>query len=888
MSSNRTPQLPSTAATADATASAAGTSTGMGTPDDIGETLDYLVQGAANDDEVAKRLVLAFLSACSMGDLVKAQYLLQRRSKWVTVNSRDTAGTTGLIAASCFGHLHVVSTLIELGADKDLQDEHGWTALMWATNNNHETVVEYLIDAGADVDTQSASGKTVRQFIEHAHLPMQDKLSSIFYNDARSQYTRSASSGDESFDDGASVGGATTLTTMTSMTSMTNDSYYVPSLYGVDYREMCDIVGTTIPAALQGITKAEKSPIVVDPEVYLLEEDEALIDFSYDTCQPDQMLVFSEVTLQRLLNVVMCRLSDPQLIRSHNNNPAGFTRRPISANVLFLAARYAGYYASQDLLDKLLSGALNILDTLFELHRNDMMVLGYWLSNCSRLLYYLKKDTGLVVTTLQHQVRLNEFIQDMFTELMRDAQVRLAAILDEAIMDHDTIPGFNTIKFKERPRRRNKITSPDLGTMRVKLSSYFGNGSGNSNNGHGSIGNASMSRRKNRQPRTPKTVTTILSSTLYVLQTFHIHPSLVHQALEQLFYYIGAATFNRLLGRPELCCRWKAMQIRMNISHIEEWVRSNHIPAPAKDTFTKHLQPVISLLQMLQVITHFKDLSGFLEALVETDHMKILNWSQVRRAVDIYTYELEEPKVSDDIYGYIIECAEQQQSLASVRDIENDDGFYNERRRPSVISIGSPTSPRPDQDAAAAVAAAAKSPTSPRVDGMPVLNDVYDPIEEQTDLSSSPPLNPTVRGPVVSVTATATRSYLCTPPPEDGRSVSSPDLSHSPADSSSGTIGRRSRLKVSTTRSSSDSPSPSPSPSGMPSPAIGSDSNVKDKDLTTYSYHLYDAKYWLPFAIPSNVGERIAMRIVDGEERYLEEVPVISEDVVDMLDAVTR
>lgn len=45
----------------------------------------------------------------------------------------------------------------------------------------------------------------------------------------------------------------------------------------------------------------------------------------------------------------------------------------------------------------------------------------------------------------------------------------------------------------------------------------------------------------------------------------------------QLFYYLCANALNNLLLRREYCHWTKGMQIRFNLSHLEQWARENKI-----------------------------------------------------------------------------------------------------------------------------------------------------------------------------------------------------------------------------------------------------------------------------------------------------------------------
>ena len=47
--------------------------------------------------------------------------------------------------------------------------------------------------------------------------------------------------------------------------------------------------------------------------------------------------------------------------------------------------------------------------------------------------------------------------------------------------------------------------------------------------------------------------------------------------LLQLFYFICASSLNNLLLRKDLCHWTKGMQIRYNLSHLEQWIRDQHM-----------------------------------------------------------------------------------------------------------------------------------------------------------------------------------------------------------------------------------------------------------------------------------------------------------------------
>lgn len=65
----------------------------------------------------------------------------------------------------------------------------------------------------------------------------------------------------------------------------------------------------------------------------------------------------------------------------------------------------------------------------------------------------------------------------------------------------------------------------------------------------------------------------------------------------QLFYFVCAGALNNLLLRKDMCHWSKGMQIRYNLSHLEQWTRDMRLhEAGVTDT----LAPIIQAAQLLQ------------------------------------------------------------------------------------------------------------------------------------------------------------------------------------------------------------------------------------------------------------------------------------------------
>jgi len=147
----------------------------------------------------------------------------------------------------------------------------------------------------------------------------------------------------------------------------------------------------------------------------------------------------------------------------------------------------------------------------------------------------------------------------------------------------------------------------------------------------------------------PTRVTEILSGILLVLQLYEINPAIIVQAFSQAFLWIAGELFNRILSRKQYLCRSKAVQITMNITVLNDWVRENGLPAK---TSTKHLEPLAQLLQWLQCLSGIADFDSLI---ITMQNMKSLNPLQLRRAVRDYKYEVGETRMTDECAQYLVQ-----------------------------------------------------------------------------------------------------------------------------------------------------------------------------------------------------------------------------------------
>ncbi|OAA80353.1 DIL and ankyrin domain containing protein [Akanthomyces lecanii RCEF 1005] len=593
-------------------AQAAAHQAGHGVEDDNAIAED----GKMSEDEKKDALQKSLNMAASNGDVGKITKMLTGKAKaYIDVNAPDEDGTPPLIYASCFGHEGVVKALIDTGVDVNKQDQNQWSALMWAMTNRHKNIAKLLLDNGASSDQKTSTGRTAFDFV-----PPDSDMS--FYLHDNGYNIGNAGMGDDFYNPGFS-----------------QDRFEEEMAENEMRRRLMMESARDLEVDLGNVGMDDQP----EPAEELEEEQQ---EFDWGRCLHDQMFVFQEHELDRILDIIITKMT-PQ------RSPS---QKPVPANMIFLSARYAHYHASPDLLERLLVTAMDLINDKVEACQWDMTILAFWISNATLLLHYLKKDAGLVEATSEFQTQLADLINEIFILIVRDAERRLDKVLDPAMLDHETIPGFEGITFQNEWKlfKRKTTVKEEPLEKRYRPPSP-----------------------KARAKPSPRNVTSLLSSTVFVLDLYDIHSVITTQIISQLLYWIGAELFNRVMSNRKYLARTKAMQIRMNVSLLEEWARTNNRQAEhyeggetkstgetTADASRRHLAPVIQLLQWLQCFSSLGE--DDLEALVGTlQQLKRLTPQQLIHAATHYRAEVGEKRLPKSATKYLLEI---QKEAALKRD----------------------------------------------------------------------------------------------------------------------------------------------------------------------------------------------------------------------------
>lgn len=277
------------------------------------------------------------------------------------------------------------------------------------------------------------------------------------------------------------------------------------------------------------------------------------------------------------------------------------------------------------------------------------------MTNITRLLYYLKKDVQLVAATAEYQLRLSELISETYNHIVNDTGKRITQILEPSMLEHDPICGMmeevNFVDDWQRFFRRTNSKSEDM--QRTNSSQL-----------------SSSQSSSTIIVMSPKTIIQLFSSTYYVLQSYEVHSTIIIQAIAQFLHLLSCELFNQILSKRKYLCRSKAIQIRMNLSVIEEWIRNNNLPA----SLISYLNPSIQLVQLLQCVSQLDNVSSFQSTIKLFDSINSL---QIRRCVINYRYETNEPRLPEEIERLVQQTFDETIRLKQARQSRS----FERRRR---------------------------------------------------------------------------------------------------------------------------------------------------------------------------------------------------------------
>ena len=531
-----------------------------------------------------------------------------------------------LARAASTGDVECVTAILDTPAARGMidvnraDDQGGSTPLIQAACFGHEELARLLLNAGADPNAQDRSKWTA---LTWASNNGNDNMVRLLIAYGANQEIKTAS-GLKPLDFGGSSGRQEGIGS-----AGVEDDWYSRGFGDDDQIEehmeeterhrrmmMESSYNLEVDLSSLGIDTAE-------PESSKAAEanDNGDNDFIWDRCLPSQMFVCSEDDIDMVLDMGITKFKPQQKSM----------QKPIPANLIFLSARYANNTGSVSLLEHVFDLAFDKTRRVVEQGKQDLAVLTFWLFNLLLLLYYLRKDTGLSMATIVQQRLLAELMQDIYVLVIKDAERRLSKTLDESLLDSETISGLEGLHFQNEWRLfRSRATHVQSRKQTNKTSP-----------------------RRRPEP-SPRNITSLLSSVQYIFEIFEIHSIITQQALSRLLAWIGSETFNHILSNKAYLKRSKALQIRLNISYLEDWVRINLSPDSIHFEIAQHsLHPTIQLLQWLQCLSSLDDdMESFTKTIASLD---LLTPQQMLKAADDYRAEVGEAHLSTKLKQILLQ-----------------------------------------------------------------------------------------------------------------------------------------------------------------------------------------------------------------------------------------
>ncbi|EEB10549.1 myosin-5A, putative [Pediculus humanus corporis] len=311
------------------------------------------------------------------------------------------------------------------------------------------------------------------------------------------------------------------------------------------------------------------------------------------------------------------RSEDEALIVKHLKPRVAMYLLPgLPAYIFFMCIRHTDFVNDDGKVRSLLTAFINAVKKLIKKKHDDLETTVLWLSNTLRLLHNLKQYSGDKIfqqdnTPKQNEQCLRNFdlkeyrqvLSDMavwiYQGAVRDLQEKINSLIVPAILEHEAISGFS--KGLAGRQRASSVSNATENTSnpQVKLDALIGE----------------------------------LTGFHRIFAIFGVDPEVISQIFRQTFYFICACSLNNLLCRKDLCNWTKGMQIRYNLSNLEEWAKQHLL----KDSsITETLQPIIQASHLLQARKEEEDIKSLCDMCDKLPEPRIVKLLHLYTPADDY------------------------------------------------------------------------------------------------------------------------------------------------------------------------------------------------------------------------------------------------------------
>ncbi|XP_052393101.1 unconventional myosin-Vb isoform X3 [Carassius gibelio] len=335
------------------------------------------------------------------------------------------------------------------------------------------------------------------------------------------------------------------------------------------------------------------------------------------------------------------------LVTDMKPNVVSATVPCLPAYILFMCIRHADYINDDQKVHSLLTATINAIKKVLKKNNDDFEMTSFWLANTSRLLHCLKQYSGDEAFMTQNTAKQNEHclknfdlaeyrqvLSDLsihiYQQLVRIAEGIMQPMIVSAMLESESIPSLAGVKPMGYRNRSSSLDCESGGPAGYTLQALV------------------------RQ----------LGQFTNIMADHGLDPEISQQVVRQLFYSINAVTLNNLLLRKDVCSWSTGMQLRYNISQLEEWLRGNNLHQSGA---VATMEPVIQAAQLLQVK---KKTSQDAEAICSL--CTALSLQQIVKILNLYTplNEFEERVTVSfirDIQNRLQDRAENNQLLVDTK-----------------------------------------------------------------------------------------------------------------------------------------------------------------------------------------------------------------------------
>uniref|UniRef100_A0A673KYK3 Unconventional myosin-Vb n=1 Tax=Sinocyclocheilus rhinocerous TaxID=307959 RepID=A0A673KYK3_9TELE len=269
------------------------------------------------------------------------------------------------------------------------------------------------------------------------------------------------------------------------------------------------------------------------------------------------------------------------LITDMKPNVVSATVPCLPAYILFMCIRHADYINDDQKVHSLLTTTINAIKKVLKRNSDDFEMTSFWLANTSRLLHCLKQYSGDEAFMTQNMAKQNEHclknfdlaeyrqvLSDLsiqiYQQLVRIAEGIMQPMIVSAMLESESIPSLAGVKPMGYRNRSSSLDCESGGPAGYTLQALV------------------------KQ----------LGQFYTIMADHGLDPEISQQVVRQLFYSINAVTLNNLLLRKDVCSWSTGMQLRYNISQLEEWLRGKNLHQSGA---VATMEPVIQAAQLLQV-----------------------------------------------------------------------------------------------------------------------------------------------------------------------------------------------------------------------------------------------------------------------------------------------